>query len=160
MNSIRKLLATLSQIALIVSASGLFLMTVVIGWQVFGRKVLNDSPAWSESVALLLMLYFVLLASAAGVREGFHLRFRLLNQYLPAAAANALLRAVQLIVAIFGILMAINGWKLAEFTASHLIPTLGVSRSLAYWPFIIAGSLITLFALERMVAEEPEGATD
>ena len=133
-------------------------MTLVIGWQVFGRKVLNASPAWSESLALLLTLYFVLLAAAVGVREGFHLRFRLLDNWLPEKAATMLHRFINLIVAGFGVLMTINGVALANFTSSHMIPTLGLSRAIAYWPFIIAGALITVFAVEHVIS--PAGNRD
>ncbi|HWM28732.1 MAG TPA: TRAP transporter small permease subunit, partial [Woeseiaceae bacterium] len=48
---------------------GLLLMTLIIGWQVFARYVLNDSPAWAEQAALLLMIWYVMFAAAAGVRE-------------------------------------------------------------------------------------------
>ncbi len=142
----------LARAALAVSVSGLVLMTLIIGWQVFGRKVLNASPAWSESVALLLMLYFVLLTAAVGVREGFHLRFRLLSTMLDADRQGLLERSINILVGAFGLLMVWHGAALAEFTRSHTIPTLGISRAVAYWPFIIAGALIVVFALERVTA--------
>ncbi len=145
-------LERLAGLALAVSAAGLFLMTLTIGWQVFGRKVLNASPAWSESLALLLMLYFVLLAAAAGVREGFHLRFRLLDQVLPERLAYLLAKFVDVLVGTFGVLMVVNGLALADFTSTHLIPTLPVSRSVAYWPFVVSGALIVLFSIEHFLS--------
>ena len=51
-----------------VAAVGLVLMTLIIGWQVFGRYVLNSSPSWSEQASLALMIWYVSLAAAAGVR--------------------------------------------------------------------------------------------
>ena len=56
------------------AAIGLVAMTLIAGWQVFGRYVLNSSPSWSEQAALTLMIWYVSLAAAAGVREGFHIR--------------------------------------------------------------------------------------
>ena len=44
---------------------GLVLMTVIVGWQVFGRYVLNSSPSWSEQAALTLMIWYVFLFLAA-----------------------------------------------------------------------------------------------
>ena len=154
MNRADRWLDAMARLAMWVSAGGLALMTVVIGWQVFGRKVLNASPAWSESLALLLMLYFVLLASAAGVREGFHLRFRLIDDVLSERAARIVRRIVNLGVAVFGVLMTVNGIALANFTAGHMIPTLGISRSVAYWPFVVAGALITVFAVDNVVRDK------
>ncbi len=151
MTRARRFLGMISRFALLGAAAGLAMMALVIGWQVFGRKVLNASPAWSESLALLLMLYFVLLAAASGVLEDFHLRFRLLDSVLPERLVILLRRFANLVVAGFGVLMTVNGTGLAEFTRSHVIPTLGISRAVAYWPFVIAGILITVFALSQIV---------
>ena len=59
----------LADIAAKVASVGLVIMTLVITWQVFGRYVLNASPPWSESLALITMLYFVLLAAAVGAEQ-------------------------------------------------------------------------------------------
>ncbi len=151
----------LSTIASKAAAAGLVLMTLVIAWQVFGRYVLNDSPAWSESAALVIMLYFVLLAAAVGVYEQFHLGLRLFVSRLPAGWKRPVYVIGQLLVMTFGVAMAWNGMRLIDYTSSHVIPTLGISRSVAYWPFVVCGGLIVLFALVRCaVVVRDKGATD
>ena len=50
----------LSRAALYASALGLVGMTLIIGWQVFARYVLNAAPSWTEQASLLLMLWFIL----------------------------------------------------------------------------------------------------
>ncbi len=134
-----------------IAAAGLVLMTITIAWQVFARYVLNDSPPWSESAALVIMLYFVLLAAAVGVYEQFHLGFRLFVSMLPVGWKRRVYVIGQLLVMTFGAAMAWNGMRLMDYTSSHVIPTLGISRSVAYWPFAICGGLIVLFALVRCV---------
>lgn len=134
-----------------VAAGGLVIMTIVIAWQVFARYVLNDSPPWSESIALVVMLYFVLLAAAVGVYEKFHLGFRLFVSMLPLRHKRAVFILGQVLVMAFGAAMAWNGMALIEYTSSHVIPTLGVSRSIAYWPFVICGVLFVLFALVHCI---------
>jgi TRAP-type C4-dicarboxylate transport system permease small subunit len=37
--------------------------------QVFGRYVLNDTPSWAESTALVLVLYVTMFGAAVGVRD-------------------------------------------------------------------------------------------
>lgn len=143
------------------ASAGLVIMTLVICWQVFGRYVLNDSPPWSESVALLAMLYLVLLGAAVGVFEQFHLGFRFLVLKLPARFKRMVYVAGQLLVMLFGAAMAWNGMRLVDFTASHIIPTLGIPRSVAYWPFVLCGVLIVLFALFHcVVVIRDKGETD
>lgn len=151
----------LATIASKAAAAGLVLMTLVIAWQVFGRYVLNDSPAWSESAALVIMLYFVLLAAAVGVYEQFHLGLRLFVSRLPAGWKRPVYVIGQLLVMTFGAAMAWNGMRLIDYTSSHIIPTLGISRSVAYWPFVVCGGLIVFFALVRCtVVVRDKGATD
>ena len=141
----------LTRLALYISASGLFLMTLIIGWQVFARYVLNSSPAWSESAALLLMIYYVMLAAAVGVYEGFHLGLKILVDSVSPKVKRILEMFNNSLIIIFGIAMLINGSKLAQFTSDHIIPTLNISRAFAYWPFAAVGLLISIFAFERIL---------
>lgn len=141
----------LTRLALYFSASGLFLMTLIIGWQVFARYVLNSSPAWSESAALLLMIYYVMLVAAVGVYEGFHLGLKILVDSVPPKVKLLLEMFNNSLIIIFGIAMLFNGSKLAQFTSDHIIPTLNISRAFAYWPFAAAGLLISIFAFERIL---------
>ena len=137
----------LAALVLRVAAAGLVCMTLVISWQVFARYVLNDSPQWSEAAALVIMFSFVLLAAAVGVYEKFHLGFRWLVAKLPPKPGRGLFLFGQVLIMGFGAAMAWNGMALVDYTASHIIPTLNLSRAVAYWPFVICGGLIALFAL-------------
>lgn len=141
----------LTRLALVISAAGLVLMTLIIGWQVFARYVLNASPAWSETVALLLMLYYIMLAAAVGVYEEFHLGLKIVLDSVPANIRRALDIFNNALIAIFGVTMLIYGTRLAQFTAQHVIPTISISRAFAYLPFAAAGLLISVFALERLL---------
>jgi len=141
----------LTQLALLISAVGLVLMTLIIGWQVFARYVLNDSPAWSETTALLLMLYYIMLAAAVGVYENFHLGLKILLDSVSPSVRRMLEIVNNALIIVFGLAMLINGTRLAQFTADHIIPALNISRAFAYWPFAAAGLLVCIFALERLL---------
>ncbi len=145
-----------AELLLRVAAFGLVLMTVIVGWQVFGRYVLNSSPSWSEQAALTLMIWYVLLAAAAGVREGFHIRIVALEEAVGPKAKRGMRMVQDLIVAGCGIAMTIWGGELVIRTWEHIIPSLGLPRGLAYLALPISGVLIALFSLERML-EEAEG---
>jgi TRAP-type C4-dicarboxylate transport system permease small subunit len=97
------------------------------------------------------MVCFVLLAAAVGVYEKFHLGFRWLVSMLPVQAGRAVFVSGQLLIFAFGGAMAFNGMALVDYTATHVIPTLNVSRSVAYWPFVACGALMMLFALVNCV---------
>ncbi|MCY4157730.1 MAG: TRAP transporter small permease [Gammaproteobacteria bacterium] len=134
-----------------IAAAGLVAMTLVTAWQVFARYVLNDSSPWSEAAALIVMVCFVLLAAAVGVHEKFHLGFRWLVAMLPLRWGRIAFVSGQALIMAFGIAMAANGLALVDYTATHVIPALGISRSVAYWPFVVCGALMALFALVNFV---------
>lgn len=141
-------------------AAGLLVMTGVIGWQVFGRYVLDSSPSWSEQTALLLMIWYVFLAAAAGVWERFHIRIEILEQQLSEAGRRRLRIVIHALTFVFGVVFTIYGAMLAWDVRVHVIPSLGISRGFAYVVIPFAGLLIALFSLGRIrvrLAEKGEG---
>lgn len=142
-----------SRIALYASFAGMIGMTLIITWQVFARYVLNAAPAWTEQAALLLMLWFILFAAAAGVREGFHIRLTLIDEQLSAYRKLALRIFCHGVVLVFGGAMVWAGGGLVTETWSHAIPTLGLPRGVAYMPIAIAGALIVIYSVENIVHE-------
>ena len=133
------------------SAFGLVLMTAIVGWQVFGRYVLNSTPSWSEEAALTLMIWFVSLAAAAGVRQGFHIRIVAVEDAVPPGVRKVMQLASNLVVAACGLAMLVWGGELVVLTWDHVIPSLGISRGLAYLGLPISGALMALYAFERVL---------
>jgi len=143
-------LSRLSTLALWISGLGLIVMTVIVGWQIFGRYVLNDSPSWTEPAALLLMSWFILLGSAIGVREGNHLGFETGLHYAPRPLRYAMLFVTEVLVIGFGIGMAWYGALLSIETWPSNMAGLPVPQGMDYLPLAVGGVLITLFALEKL----------
>ena len=131
-------------------ALGLLIMTAIIGWQVFGRYVLESSPSWSEQLSLLLMIWYVFLAPAAGVWERFHIRIELLEQQLSAKARRRLRIGIHALICVFGGIFLVYGAMLAWEVRVHVIPSLGISRGWAYIIIPFAGLLMSLFSLGRI----------
>ena len=151
MRAIARFLRLASRTLLVAGALGLIAMTAIIGWQVFARYVLNASPSWSEQASLVLMIWYVSFAAAAGVKEGFHIRVGALVNLLPETQARWLNVFAQAVVTAVGIAMAVWGGELIVRTWEHVIPTLGIPRGFAYLPLPVSGALIALFALENIL---------
>lgn len=147
-----KLSENVSLLTRFFAGAGLILMTGIIAWQVFARYVLNASPAWAEQAALLLMIWYVFFAAAAGVREGFHIRISVFVQRLGPFARLLVTTLTHALIGLFGVLMVYFGIELARETWQHVIPTLGISRGYAYIPIPISGALIAGFSLEQLIA--------
>lgn len=148
---IRRVLGLLSTVSLWISGILLVIMTAAVGWQVFGRYVLNDTPNWAEPLSLQFMSWFILLGAAVGVRDSVHLGLDLLHHVAPGWAQKAMDVTSLTLVALFGFAMSWYGAKLAIGTWTATIPVLGWPGGVDFFPLILGGLLIGLFALERLV---------
>lgn len=137
---------TLSNWFVKIGTAGLIAMVGVISWQVFGRFVLNSSPAWTEQAALILMIWYVFFAAAAGVWEQFHIRIDLLEQSLSEKGKSRLLIAIHTLGAVFGLVLLIYGAQLAWLVRDFVVPSLGISRGIAYLPIPFVGLLTIVFS--------------
>jgi len=156
------ILAVLSRVALAVAGVAMVAMTFVVAWGVFGRFVLNDTPAWAEASALLLLGWVILGAAAVGVREGFHMGFDTLREVMPAPVARVFSVVSDAVVTVFGAAMCWYGTDLATVVWDATLPTLGLPGAVEYLPIVLGGVLIALFGLERLLAHlvtghAPEG---
>lgn len=140
-----------SRVFLWLAGAGLVLMTALIGWQVFGRFVLNDTPTWTETTSVLLMGWFIFLGAAVGVREGNHLSFDVLLYVLPERVQRWLHSVSDLVVIAFAGGMVWYGWQLAGNAWSTTIPNLGVSGAVAFFSLIVGGVLMALLSVERLL---------
>jgi TRAP-type C4-dicarboxylate transport system permease small subunit len=128
------------------AVAGLVGIVAVVAIQVFGRYVLNDTPVWAESTALVLILYVTLLGAAVGVRDAGHIGMESLLVLVPERVR------IYVLVGTFGAVMAWNGAILAASVAPYKIPTLGISEAFNQAPLVISGALILLFSVEHVVA--------
>jgi TRAP-type C4-dicarboxylate transport system permease small subunit len=151
MLAIRPILGGLSRLMLYIAGAGIIAMTLIVGWQVFGRYILNDSPSWSEPLSLYLMSWFIMLGAAVGVRESVHLGLDIVRYVMPPAIQKAMdLLSLGLII-LFGIGMAYYSTLLAMGTWSASIPVLGWPGGTDFFPMIFGGAMISVFALERFL---------
>jgi len=144
--------ARVARTCLQVGVAGLVLLLAAVIWQVFGRYVLNNTPTWAESLALLLVLYVTMLGCAVGVRDAGHIGMELLGSLVPARFHLPIGIACHALTLAFGAVMAWNCALMFVSVSGYRIPTLGISESWRYVPLVAAGALIVLFSIEHIVA--------
>lgn len=142
--------AALSRGALWLAGICMLAMTAVVAWAVFGRFVLNDTPAWAEQAALLLLGWAILAAAATGVREGTHMGFDTLRETLPDAARRWTGVGADAVVMLFGAALAWWGGELAAGVWDDTLPTTGLPGGMKYVPLVLGGAVIAIFAAERV----------
>ena len=142
-----------SRLCLVIAVIGLTAIVAVVTWQVFGRYVLNDTPIWAESLALVLVLYVTMFGAAVGVRDARHIGLEsMLLMVLPERVHYLIEIVIHVLVGLFGVLMAWHAAQLAESVMPYMIPTLGISEGFSHVPVSIAGGLIALFSVEHILA--------
>ncbi len=144
--------AALARLCLKVGVGGLMLLIAAVLYQVIGRYILNDTPTWAESSAVLLVLYVTMLGMAVGVRDAGHIGLESLLVLVPDAIRLKMELLIHALVLSFGVVMAYNCAVLAQSVWAYKIPTLGLSEAFKYAPPAMAGALIVLFSLEHIIA--------
>ena len=133
--------AALARLCLKVGVGGLVLLIAAVLYQVIGRYVLNDTPTWAESGAVLLVLYVTMLGMAVGVRDAGHIGLESLLVLAPEGVRLKMELLIHALVLIFGVVMAYNCAVLAQSVWDYKIPTLGLSEAFKYVPPAMAGVL-------------------
>ena len=143
--------AWLADRSLLLAALALIGITVVQSWQVFARYVLNDSPSWTEPVAILLMNTAMMFGAAFGVQRETHFGFFIGVHAAPPPLRRILLAASRLVQAGVGLLLALWGAKLTVETWSVPLAGVALPQGATFLPIAVGGALVALFALELLL---------
>lgn len=152
--AIVRMTAVLDAIALvcrILTGVALVALTLIGGWLVFGRYVLNDTPTWVEQASLLLVMLIAFLGSAVGVHENTHLSVVILRTAVPRAVRTVCVVITDVIMGIFGGYMFWYGLELTLFKWNSLIPLIHMPEGLRSLPLTIGGALILLFSAGHLI---------
>lgn len=156
---VTRLLDGLSAVCRAVAIAGLVIITAVQAWQVFGRYVLNDSPGWTEPVAVFFMALTVMLAGAVGIREGTHFNFPNVRDAMPPAVRRVVVALLHLLTLGVTATLSVWGWMLAAATWDIHLAGAALPAGLRYLPLALGGAIMALFALERLVASLKSGGS-
>jgi TRAP-type C4-dicarboxylate transport system permease small subunit len=141
----------LAHYALLVAALSLVGITAVQSWQVFARYVLNDSPSWTETFAILLMNTAMMFGAAFSVQREMHFGFFIGVHAAPRPLRRVLLAVSRLVQAGVGGLLAIWGLRLMLETWSVPVAGVALPQGVTYLPITLGGALIAVFALELLL---------
>ena len=137
-----------------IAGLAMVVMTVVIPIQVVARKWLNSGLSWPEPAALVCMIVFTFIGSAAAYRAGSHIAVTMLTDRLPPRAKYFSARIVDVLMGLIALfIIYYGGERVLFFMATHQslpdFPSLQV-----YWTYLPLplGSLATLlFIIESVL---------
>lgn len=149
---LNRVCGVISKISLMIAIVGLIALILAVQLQVVGRYVFNDTPTWTEALALQLVLFITALGVAVGVRDAGHIGLDSLVGLLPEGMRMKIEILIHLLVGLFGAIMVSSGWLWTRMKWGELDPMLGLPAGLDYLALVIAGVLIVLFSFEHVLA--------
>lgn len=146
-----RVLDELTRIVLGIAGTSLAVMALVQAWQVFARYVMNDSPGWTEPLALLLMSVLVMFGAAVAVRRETHFAFTSLQDSLPGSGRRWARTISRLIAAASGAAMMFYGGTLMIDDWPVAMAGAPLPSGLRFAGLAFGGALILLFSIERLL---------
>ena len=147
--------ARLSAIVLVIARLCLAGLGLVVMYGVVMRYAFNNEPPYVEQLALLLVISVSMFGAAAVAHDAGHIGLDSLVDRLPPAVRNWIARLVALSTLVFAGVILYGAYEMALSTHDNRIPTLGISEAWRYLPLIIAGALIALFSIDRILRRAP-----
>ncbi|GAB5378440.1 MAG: TRAP transporter small permease [Acuticoccus sp.] len=147
-----KVLDAVAWLCKVITGVGLVFLTVIFGWLVYGRYVLNATPTWVEQVSLLLVMLITFVGAAVGVHENTHLSVTLFRVLLPRPLRRLVIGFCYLVLGGFGAVMMWHSTKLAIFKWGSLIPLIDVPEGVRAIPIAVCGALMIVFSIGNIVA--------
>lgn len=141
----------LASLAMGLAGLALVAMALIQAWQVFARYVLNDSPGWTEPLALLLMSFAVMFGAAVAVRRESHFAFQTLRDAMPGPQQWLMKSISRLIAAAGGAGLMVLGGTLMVDDWPVVMAGAPLPAGLKFAGLCLGGALILLFALERLL---------
>lgn len=161
-NLFDRVLDGICRISTLVTGVALVVLTVIFGWLVFGRYVLNSTPTWVEQISLLLVSLIGFLGASIGVHQKTHLRVSFFGDISPHPVRRAFEFATHVVLAGFGAVMMVYSYKLAVFKWSTDIPLIHLPEGLRAIPIMLCGAFTLLYSIGHLIhffADAKEGTS-
>jgi TRAP-type C4-dicarboxylate transport system permease small subunit len=125
-------------------------MVSLVTYQVFERYVLHFTPPWSEELAVNLMIWFGMLAIAAGVRRRIHISLHYFFDKMPKKVQAALEILTYLMVLVYASVILWQGIVLVKLTMSQTSAAMDLPIGYVYLSLPVSAALIIIFTLEQL----------
>jgi TRAP-type C4-dicarboxylate transport system permease small subunit len=145
---IRPIFSIIEKILEFLSMGMLMAMVVIICYQVLLRFGFNRSPSWSEEIAIVLMIWFGILAIPIGVKHKLHIGIEYIFRMFPPRAQYRISLCIYLLIAVFGLMMIVYGIELTEFMTMSTLPATKISSAVEYVVLPISGTMLVYNSLE------------
>lgn len=127
-------------------------MTLIVGYQVFRRYVMNASLIWSAEAARYLLVWITFLGSSVALRKGGHINITAVVDLFSTRprAFRIISLAAYAVVAITLLVIIGFGIRFGLTNMDQLSPALRIPIGIVYFCIPIGSSLMVLQIAERI----------
>ncbi|MAR73437.1 MULTISPECIES: TRAP transporter small permease [unclassified Halomonas] len=146
--------AALTSLFMAVSALGVLVAMLLIGYSVIARYLLGSPSLWIDDVVTFVLVGIVMCATASALREGRHLSVDLMTERLGQGRRRWVQAWSMVAVLVVALFLIIDGWQTAMFSKMLGMTTIGYVQVPLYLlqlmiPF--GGVMLAMVALESLL---------
>ena len=127
---------------------------------VFFRYVVGIALSWPEEIAGIIFVWYTLLGIVVLVAADAHIAFDAINKYLPPVIGKAIKLLSQLIIILYGAVMAIYGWKYLKAFPFEESSAAGINLSWLKIAIPLTGTLIVIYVFINMITKLKQPSPD
>ena len=125
-------------------------MVIVILLQVTFRYALNLSLAWTEEVGRYLFVWICLFGASLAYRYGQHSGYETVVAAMPAGVGRWVMRGVDVLVAVFSVVLILSSRELIEAGMGQLTPATQFRIAYIYLAFPLSAVTMLIFVADAL----------
>jgi len=102
---------------------------------------------WVEEIGELTLAWMTFIGAALGLRRGVHFSVQVVTDRFPPRLFKAVFTIHYLLIAAFGVLIAVFGWQVSELNSQSYSPALDLNLRWLYLSAVVGGVLIAVYSL-------------
>jgi TRAP-type C4-dicarboxylate transport system permease small subunit len=106
---------------------------------------------WVEEIGESSLIWLTFIGAAIGIRRGTHFSVHLVTDRFPQTARRVIFAVHYLLIAAFGVVMAVYGWQVSELNSQSFSPALNMNLRWLYFSSVVGGVLICACSLATLV---------
>lgn len=131
-------------------AALMFVMTVLIGWQVIARFIVGESLTFSEEVSRFVMVWLVLLGAAYAAKNGRLMKVDIVEHLLSGKAKSTVIMVAGVLSIVFYLVLVVFGFFIVSAVSYQMTPATEVSMSIPMAALPVGGILLVINTIHQM----------
>jgi TRAP-type C4-dicarboxylate transport system permease small subunit len=105
---------------------------------------------WAEEIGEYSLAWLTFIGAAIGIRRGTHFAVHVVTERFSLRLRRAIDIGGHVLMALFGVLLAVFGWQVSELNGQSYSPALNLNLRWLYLSAVVGGLLIVVYSLTSL----------